>query len=77
MWNVLLAARNEGLGGTLTTFLAESEPEVKRLLELPDGFAVCALLPLGHPVKQLTKLSRKPVEEFARIGSWNGAPLGS
>ena len=72
-WNILLAARNEGLGGTLTTFLAASEPKVKELFSIPDEYAVCALLPIGKPVKQLTKLRRKPVPEFTTIDSFDGA----
>lgn len=71
-WNILLAARSEGLGGTLTTFLSASEPEVKRLFSIPDEFAVCALLPIGKPVKQLTKLRRNPVAEFTTIDSFDG-----
>ena len=76
-WNILLAARNEGLGGTLTTFLSASEPEVKRLFAIPDEYAVCALLPIGKPVKQLTKLRRKEVSEFATIDSFDGMRFGS
>ena len=34
--NILLAARNQGLGGVLTTFLAASEPEAAPLLGLPE-----------------------------------------
>lgn len=71
-WNILLAARNEGLGGTLTTFLSASEPEVKRLFAIPDEYAVCALLPIGKPVKQLTKLRRNPVSEFATVDTFDG-----
>ena len=63
-WNILLGARNEGLGGAMTTLLSASEPEAKEFLGLEDWEAVCGLLPLGKPTKQLTKLSRKPVEEF-------------
>lgn len=75
VWNILLAARNEGLGGTLTTFLAPAEPAVQRLLGLPPHFAVAALLPIGRPRKQLRKLSRRPVEDFAVCERWGGAPL--
>ncbi len=75
VWNILLAARNEGLGGTLTTFVAPAEGEVKRMLGLPDSFAVAALLPIGRPVKQLTKLRRKRVEEFASLDGFAGTPL--
>ena len=72
-WNILLAARNEGLGGTLTTFLAANEPKVKQLFAIPDEYAVCALLPIGKPVNQLTKLRRKSVPEFTTIDSFDGA----
>ena len=72
VWNILLAARNEGLGGVLTTFLAESETEVKKLLHLPDQFAVASLVALGKPVKQLTRLKRAPIESFTRVDRWDG-----
>src|SRR5262245_30022818 len=35
-WNVLLAARERGLGGVLTTFLSRVESEAAPLLKLPD-----------------------------------------
>ena len=75
VWNILLAARNEGLGGTITTFLAPAEAEARTMFGLPEYFAVAALLPIGKPVKQLTKLKRKPVEEFAAVDRYGGAPL--
>lgn len=75
VWNILMAARNEGLGGVLTTYLAEKEPEVQKILGLPSHYAVAALLPIGVPVKQLTKLRRKPVEEFVTIDTFTGEPF--
>ncbi len=72
VWNILLAARNEGLGGVLTTYLAEKESEVQSLLGIPEHHAVAAMLPLGVPVKQLTKLRRKPVEDFVTIDRFDG-----
>jgi nitroreductase len=72
-WNILLAARNEGLGGTLTTFIAAAEPEVKPLFAIPDHVAVAALLPLGKPVTQLTRLRRKPVSGFATVDAFDGS----
>jgi len=72
VWNILMAARNEGLGGVLTTYLAEKEPDVQKLLGLPEHYAVAAMLPIGVPVKQLTKLRRNPVEEFVTIDSFDG-----
>lgn len=73
--NILLAARHEGLGGTPTTFIAGQEDELKALLGIPEHMAVAALIPMGRPVKQLTRLKRKPVEAFAMLERWDGPPL--
>jgi nitroreductase len=74
-WNILLAARHEGYGGTITTLTAAREPEVQALLGLPAHVALAAVMPLGRPVKAITKLRRKPVEEFAMLERWGGPPL--
>jgi len=75
VWNILLAARNEGLGGVLTTFLASNERSAQELLGLPEHFAVAALVPIGQPVKQLTRLRRNPVESFTFIDRLGGEAL--
>ena len=75
VWNILLAARNEGLGGTLTTFVGAQEEALKALLGVPPQMAFAAMLPLGEPVKQLTRLKRKPVDEFAMRERWDGPAL--
>ncbi len=75
-WNVLLSARGHGFGGTITTLAVSEEPQIKALLGIPPHVAVCAVMPLGRPVKQLTKLKRKPVADFAVRERWGGAPLG-
>jgi nitroreductase len=74
-WNLLLAARGRGYAGTITTLAVAQEPKVKELFGLPPHVAVAAVMPLGRPVKQLTKLTRKPVSEFAMRERWGGAPL--
>ena len=75
VWNVLLAARNEGFGGVLTTMVVAEEPAVKNLLGIPDEYAVAAVLPLGRPQRQVTKLTRKPVAEFATRERFDGESL--
>jgi nitroreductase len=75
VWSILLAARNEGFGGTLTTIAIAEEPKLKELLGIPAHVAVAAIVPLGRPVKQLNKLRRKQVGEFAVRGRWGGEPL--
>lgn len=77
VWNLLLAARNEGLGGTPTTFIAPKEQELQRLLGVPEQMAFAAMIPLGKPKKQLTKLKRAPVADFARLERWDGPPITS
>ena len=72
VWNILLAARSEGYGGTMTTWGVGSEPELKELLAIPEDWAVAAIVPLGKPKKQLTKLKRKPVEDILFEDSWGG-----
>lgn len=75
VWNILLAARNEGFGGTITTMAVAEEPALKRLLGIPEPFAVAAVVPLGKPVRQLTRLRRLSVDEMTHSEHWNGAPL--
>ena len=72
VWNILLGARNEGLGGTLTTFLVAEEAKAKALFGIPDNHALAAMLPIGKPVKQLTRLRRNPVSAIATIDTFDG-----
>ena len=75
VWNVLLAARNEGYGGTITTMAIAEEPALKQLLGIPEPYAVAAVVPLGKPVKQLTRLKRAQVDELTHLEHWGGGPL--
>src|SRR5918996_2138593 len=75
VWNLWLAARHEGFGGTITTLTVAQEPKLQELFGLPSHVAVCAVMPLGKPVKQLTTLRRKPVPEFALGEGWGGEPF--
>lgn len=75
VWNVLLAARNEGFGGVLTTMAVAEEPRVRQLLGIPDDYAVAAVLPLGRPRHQVRRLTRKPVSALATRERFDGASL--
>ena len=75
VWNLLLAANADGFGGTLTTFSVGAEPELRKLLGVPQQFAVAAVLPIGAPVKRLTQLKRKPARELATRERFDGAQL--
>jgi nitroreductase len=73
--NILLGLRSEGLGAALTTLLAPAEPQVKELLSIPDDVVLAAYVLVGHRDEPWpTRLSRKPVEEFA-FSERYGEPL--
>jgi nitroreductase len=74
-WNILMAARHEGFAGTITTLATAQEPKIQALLGIPRHVAVCAVMPLGRPVRVLTKLKRKPVAEFTMRERWGGPSL--
>ncbi len=75
VWNLLLAARSEGLAGVVTTAVVPAEDGVRALLGLPETHAIAALVPLGVPVRRLTKLTRRPVEDFVTVDRFDGEPL--
>ncbi|MGA9489437.1 MAG: nitroreductase family protein [Mycobacterium sp.] len=77
VWNVLLAARNEGYGGVLTTMAVAEEVRVKSLLGIPDSYAVAAVVPLGEPARRVTKLRRRPVAELAVRERFDGPAFSS
>ena len=69
----MLAARDEGLGGTITTFVGGNDAELRDLLRVPSHYAFSAMIPMGKPVKQLARLSRNPVNSFAVLETFDGA----
>ena len=73
-WNILLAARNEGYGGTMTTWgVAEGGGSEDAARHTPRTGRWRRSCRLGKPAKQLTKLKRKPVEDILYTDNWNGA----
>ena len=73
--NMMLRARQEGLGTALTTLLCIFEPQVKELLGIPDGVITAAHVAIGYPVKPFpTKLNRMPLKNMVHLDSW-GTPL--
>ncbi|MGH7885235.1 MAG: nitroreductase family protein [Thermodesulfobacteriota bacterium] len=75
VWNILLSARNEGYGGRITTIPITEEPLLKDYFNIPSHYAVCALIPMGKPVKQIKKLSRKKVSDFTTFEFFDGEKL--
>lgn len=48
--NALLACVAEGLGCAITTLHCFREAEVLELLDIPEGWATAAMVPIGYPV---------------------------
>jgi nitroreductase len=76
VWNLLLAAREEGLGGVLTTMVIREEATVLDALGAGPGSAVAALVALGHPTRTYTKLTRASVASFTTVDRVDGPPFG-
>jgi nitroreductase len=70
--NILLAARDLGFGGHLTSVLARQEPELRVLLRLPDHLVLATMIPLGKPTREITRLRRITVEEFTTLEAADG-----
>ena len=77
-WNLLLAARAEGLGGVITTMAVRREPAARELLGVPPELAVAALIALGYPRSAPpTRLRRVPVADFTTIDRFDGEPFSA
>lgn len=73
--NLLLAARNEGLGTTLTTLLCVVEPDVRQLLDIPADVGTAAVIGVGWPARPFPqKLRRRPLADICFAEAF-GNPL--
>jgi nitroreductase len=76
-WSILLAARDAGLGGVITTIAIREEERVKALLGAPDPLALAAVIALGYPVRRPRRLRRETVDSFATVDSIDGPVFGA
>jgi nitroreductase len=72
---VLLAAREEGLGGVITTMAVRREDDVRELMGIPREFVVAGLIAMGYPVHQPHHLKRKEVSDFTTVDAYDGPPF--
>jgi nitroreductase len=75
VWNILLSARERGLGGVITTVATRRELDVREALNIPATYAVASVVALGYPKKRHTKLSRRSVESFSTLDAFDGEPF--
>ena len=76
-WNLLLAARELGLGGVLTTMATRRERDANALLGVPAAHALAGLIALGHPVQTFSRLTRAAVSSFTTVDGFDGRAFGS
>lgn len=77
IWNLMLAARGEGLGTTLTTILGHfKSAEVGHLLGVPEGkgWVNAAAITCGYPLGRWGTAKRAPVHEVAFSEKWGQEP---
>ena len=68
--NLIVAARELGLGTVFTTlhFLAESS--FREVLAIPDDVRIGTVVPLGYPEKPFGPLARRPLSEIIHYDRW-------
>lgn len=65
--NMLLTAAAEGLGAVTLSFHGD---RIKRLLGLPEGYDVAAIIPMGIPAATPERPPRIPVERKIHTDRW-------
>jgi nitroreductase len=70
MQNFLLAARERGLGGVITTWFRGCEAELRTLVGIPDGWAIGALVPVGYPRGRHGPVRRGDLERVVCWDHW-------
>jgi nitroreductase len=74
IWSALLAARAEGVGGTISTVLRYHADKVHELLGVPtaEGWQMTAMLALGYPLGRWgVAANRRPVHEVSSRNHWD------
>jgi len=70
MQNFLLAARERGLGGVITTWFRECESDLRALVGIPDSWEIAALVPVGYPRGSHGTVKRGAVEDVVCWDRW-------
>jgi len=64
---LLLALHEVGLGGCYMTGPLQAGREIETILNVPEGYRLAALVPIGYPATPLKSGTRKPVSEVMTI----------
>jgi len=80
VWNLMLAARAQGVGATLTTILHNfTADEVNKLIGVPadKGWRNVAAVTCGYPLGKWGVAERPPVEQVVYVDHWGEPPTWS
>ncbi len=80
VWNLMLAARAQGVGTTLTTVLHHfAADEVNELIGVPTerGWRNVAAVTCGYPLGNWGVAGRPPVEQVVYVDHWGEPPAWS
>jgi nitroreductase len=64
---LLLVLHQMGLGAVWMTGPMQAKGDLERILGVPDGLDLAALVPVGYPAEQPAPRERKPVRDVIRI----------
>ena len=71
--NLMLAAHAYGIGSCLTVHGSTStrgEPEVKKILGIPDRVKIACLVYLGYPTRKYGPPKRRPLKNYVHYDGW-------
>jgi len=66
--NLIVAARELGIGTCFTTFPGNAELQIRELCNVPDDLHMFVYVAVGYPEKEFRLVKRKPVAE---VVTWN------
>lgn len=72
--NLLLAARAMGYGGVMTGWQALVEPDLRRVLHIPEHVFLAATIALGRPAGRHGPVRRRPLREVVFEDRWGDSP---
>jgi nitroreductase len=71
MQNFVLAARAEGLGAVITGWHDAAERALRRIVGIPDDWALAALVAVGWPRGAHGPVRRRPVDDVVALDRWD------
>jgi nitroreductase len=64
---LLLVLHQMGLGAVWMTGPMQAKGDLEKILDIPEGMDLVALVPVGYPAERPTVRERKPVKDVVRI----------